>query len=115
MFNELATAWFRRLGGVTATGASGEFAQSDLGNAGANGAWSAYGGSGTLGSRGGPMATIARGKVFVIGGAVSATDTAFSSVTTNGRDVAFLSNGTLRTGQGGVNDFIVYAGFTRRF
>lgn len=81
-------------GGVDAAGnASTEISQSDVTDGGGNGSWSPYGGSGTLGTRAGPMCVIASDKVFVLGGAGSATPTTFTNIRANGDDIPFTSTG----------------------
>jgi len=81
------------LGGVDAAGASQVVEQSDATATGGNGAWSAYGGAGTLGTRAGVMGVISSDKLFALGGAQSATATTFSNTRATGVDLAFLANG----------------------
>jgi len=84
-------------GGVDAAGASSEVTQSDVTNGGGNGAWTAYGGAGSLGTRAGPMCVIASDKLFVLGGTAMATSTTFTNPRANGVDVPFLGTGAIGT------------------
>jgi len=86
-------ARFVTTGGVTSAGASTEVTSSDVATGGNNGTWNAYAGAGTLGTRGGPMAVITGNKLFCLGGAGAATDTAFSQIKQTGIDLAFSSTG----------------------
>jgi len=83
------------LGGVVAGAASQDFLIANVTEGGGNGAWGPYPGAGGIQDRGGPMAVIASEKLFVIGGATTATDTAFGGIRTGIRDVGFLANGDL--------------------
>ncbi len=80
-------------GGVDAGGASSEIEFSDVTNGGANGAWTATGLS--LNGRAGLMSVISSNKLFCMGGAGAATDTAFTSILTSGRNVGFTLDGTI--------------------
>jgi hypothetical protein len=84
-------------GGVDAAGASAEVQESDVTSGGGNGAWTAYGGAGSLGTRAGPMCMIASDKLFVLGGATMATSTTFTTIRANGVDVPFTAAGAIGT------------------
>lgn len=88
------------LGGVDAGGASSEAVFSSVADGGANGAWTQVsvagsGTSGNLGTRAGPMAVIASGKLFCLGGAGMATSTTFSNIRANGVDIPFATDGAI--------------------
>jgi hypothetical protein len=88
------------LGGVVADGvglnkASELFQFADVTAGGGLASWQDYSGASTIGTRAGPMAVITSDKLFVLGGAASATDTAFTNITSTGSDVAFQSNGDI--------------------
>jgi hypothetical protein len=82
-------------GGVDAGGASGAVQRSDITSGGGNGAWTSYSGIGSLLTRAGPMSVIKSDKLFVLGGAGTATDMTFSLIRNNGQDVGFNSDGTI--------------------
>ena len=90
------------LGGVDAGGASSEAVFSSIAAGGTNGAWTQVsvadsGTSGNLGTRAGPMAVIASGKLFCLGGAGQATttSTSFSNIRATGVDVPFETDGAI--------------------
>lgn len=75
--------------------ASAIFEFVDVVAGGGTGAWGGYAGAGTTGARAGAMAVITSEKLFVLGGAQSATDTSFSMITQTGVDVAFEADGDI--------------------
>ena len=84
-------ARFVTTGGVAAGAASTEVTSSLVPDGGGNAAWAAYAGAGTIGTRAGPMSVITSDKLFCLGGAGTATDTAFTLIKATGDDVAFTA------------------------
>jgi len=84
-------------GGVVAGAASSSLEMSDVPDGGGNGAWTPYGGASSINPRAGLMGVITGEKLFALGGAQMASDTAFSNILTGGRDVAFQPNGDIGT------------------
>jgi hypothetical protein len=83
------------LGGVAAGATTSAFEIADGTDGGGNDAWSPYAGAGSLQARAGVMAVITSEKLFALGGALMATDAAFSNIDMNGRDVAFQADGDI--------------------
>ena len=82
------------MGGVGSDGSALDtLEESDISSGGGNGAWTVNGK--TVQSAAGPMSVIANDKLFCLGGASSAEDIVFGSITPNGRDTEFDDEGNI--------------------
>lgn len=83
---------------VNSSTASSDFEQADVAAGGANGGWTQANGITGLGvTRAGPLSVLTSNKMFVMGGAGMATNTAFSVIRSNGSDIGFGSSGATGT------------------